>query len=198
MSARLPIWIVEGHTGEYSDRREWPVAAFPSKEQADVFMLICETWAAKNNLFRPRSRRGHVDPERHGPPMCLPEVLAWLKTQRGSGSADFGVGRDEDFDWMDNYQWRTSVSDAIQAGALNVPDPGVASADRDGVDYVVYALGLTILDRHSIDAFADALVALRPQLPTNDPLIPPDTGVEKASDVLRDGGLEEAISGTRS
>lgn len=28
------VWIVEGSTGEYSDRREWPVCAFTTEEKA--------------------------------------------------------------------------------------------------------------------------------------------------------------------
>lgn len=30
-----PIYVVMGHTGEYSDRREWPVCGYKTKEMAE-------------------------------------------------------------------------------------------------------------------------------------------------------------------
>lgn len=36
------IWIVMGSTGEYSDRNEWPVAAFASEEDAQARVIALD------------------------------------------------------------------------------------------------------------------------------------------------------------
>lgn len=35
------VWVVIGETGEYSDRREWCVAAFGNEEAAEAFAKLC-------------------------------------------------------------------------------------------------------------------------------------------------------------
>ncbi len=37
----MRIYVVEGHCGEYSDHRNWPVKAFRDEETAKTFMLAC-------------------------------------------------------------------------------------------------------------------------------------------------------------
>ena len=42
------IYVVEGSTGEYSDRSEWPVRAFTSEEKAKKFVEALAAWCDKN------------------------------------------------------------------------------------------------------------------------------------------------------
>ncbi len=42
------IWIVVGSTGEYSDYREWSVAAYTSKEEAEKHVELCKKWFDDN------------------------------------------------------------------------------------------------------------------------------------------------------
>ena len=44
------VFVVMGQCGEYSDKREWPVAAFAVKEVAEAFEFGCTQWAKKNAL----------------------------------------------------------------------------------------------------------------------------------------------------
>jgi len=39
------VWIVFGSTGEYSDRREWPVRGFIDKARAEAFEFAATRWA---------------------------------------------------------------------------------------------------------------------------------------------------------
>ena len=42
------IYLVSGSTGEYSDRRDWVVRAFRSKENAQGFVVTCENFVQKH------------------------------------------------------------------------------------------------------------------------------------------------------
>ena len=42
------IYIVFGTTGEYSDRTEWPVAAYADKAQAETHVTLAESWERLN------------------------------------------------------------------------------------------------------------------------------------------------------
>lgn len=48
MSDPAPIYIVMGTTGEFSDRSEWLVAAYASKEMAERHALLCAQWVEQN------------------------------------------------------------------------------------------------------------------------------------------------------
>lgn len=37
----MKIYVVEGHTGEYSDRNDWPVKAFVHEPAAQAFVDAC-------------------------------------------------------------------------------------------------------------------------------------------------------------
>ncbi len=41
----LPLWVVQGTTGEYSDRKEWLVAACVSETAAQKLEDACVGWA---------------------------------------------------------------------------------------------------------------------------------------------------------
>lgn len=41
------IWVVMGTTGEYSDRNDWPVVAFPDKARAEARIVACTQEANK-------------------------------------------------------------------------------------------------------------------------------------------------------
>lgn len=40
----MKIYIVYGETGEYSDRRDWPVLAYTDEALAEAHVLMCEEW----------------------------------------------------------------------------------------------------------------------------------------------------------
>lgn len=46
----MTIYIVEGSTGEYSDRREWSVKAFRSQEKAEAYVTLCEAWLREHRV----------------------------------------------------------------------------------------------------------------------------------------------------
>lgn len=42
------VYVVEGYTGEYSDRRNWLVKAFLSEEKAQQLVTMLEEWCRVN------------------------------------------------------------------------------------------------------------------------------------------------------
>lgn len=44
------IYIVEGSTGEYSDNRTWPIAAYESEESAKSHVAAADVWARANGV----------------------------------------------------------------------------------------------------------------------------------------------------
>lgn len=44
------LHVVMGTTGEYSDRREWPVRAFLSDAQAEEFVAVADAWLREHKL----------------------------------------------------------------------------------------------------------------------------------------------------
>jgi len=48
----VTIWVVFGTTGEYSDRSEWPVAAFFHEQAAQRRVLDCQEWLLANGCAR--------------------------------------------------------------------------------------------------------------------------------------------------
>ena len=53
------LWVVMGGTGEYSDRREWPVRAYMHKAAAEAEIVKLdaqakEIWAAKGENYYPK------------------------------------------------------------------------------------------------------------------------------------------------
>ena len=42
------VYVVSGETGEYSDRRNWPVVAFLEKAQAEAFCERLNAWCKEN------------------------------------------------------------------------------------------------------------------------------------------------------
>lgn len=48
----MKVWIVEGSTGEYEDRREWIVKAFVSKEHAMSLRTKLESVLKEEELHR--------------------------------------------------------------------------------------------------------------------------------------------------
>ncbi len=55
------IYVVEGSTGEYSDRNEWPVAAFTDEALAMEMVKRCEKFAPKDDLSY-QARRAAKNP----------------------------------------------------------------------------------------------------------------------------------------
>lgn len=49
------IYVVMGQTGEYSDRREWPVIASPCKAVAEKRAEDAADWARKNGYGTPEA-----------------------------------------------------------------------------------------------------------------------------------------------
>lgn len=47
---RSTVFIVTGSTGEYSDRRDWTVAAYLSEKQAQAHCLALEEWLRVNKM----------------------------------------------------------------------------------------------------------------------------------------------------
>lgn len=45
------VWIVQGHTGEYSDERDWSVAAFLDKGKAEQICEELNQWCKDRNLY---------------------------------------------------------------------------------------------------------------------------------------------------
>lgn len=45
------VYIVMGDTGEYSDRTEWPVLAFPSEEAAAGLVVKCEDFCREHGIL---------------------------------------------------------------------------------------------------------------------------------------------------
>jgi hypothetical protein len=43
----MRVFIVFGQTGEYSDRTDWPVKGFLSRERAEAFEMDATKWAKK-------------------------------------------------------------------------------------------------------------------------------------------------------
>lgn len=54
----MKIWIVEGVTGEYSDRSEWPVAAFLHEKVAMEFADRANAWLAEYGWSMTQNTRG--------------------------------------------------------------------------------------------------------------------------------------------
>lgn len=50
MSEERKVYVVMGGTGEYSDRREWPVAAYLDKAMADAHEDAAVRWARAHGL----------------------------------------------------------------------------------------------------------------------------------------------------
>lgn len=50
MSAHTFVYVIEGASGEYSDRQNWPVVAFLDKAKADERLEALEKWARDNRL----------------------------------------------------------------------------------------------------------------------------------------------------
>lgn len=180
MTAILPIFAVEGHTGEYSDRSEWIVAAFASRERADAFLLECENFAIDNHLFRHDNHRGRQNkraeermPGARAEPAALRAVLAWLKTQPHTTFTRFdggpvvldARGTTRDLGWTEIYDWKNALREAIAAGAVVPPDRLCADADYGGIDYVVVELRMSFTTRGDVEDFCDALIAIRQRLP---------------------------------
>lgn len=44
------IYVVEGSTGEYSDRAEWPVAAYRNEAEAAQLVLDATQWAMSQHV----------------------------------------------------------------------------------------------------------------------------------------------------
>lgn len=44
------VFVVMGATGEHSDRNEWPVFAFKSKEAADAYVDKLVAWCREHNI----------------------------------------------------------------------------------------------------------------------------------------------------
>ena len=55
----MKVWVVFGSTGEYSDRREWPVAAFFHVGTAQDRIRDCENWLLEHGCSRAAS--GDID-----------------------------------------------------------------------------------------------------------------------------------------
>ncbi len=49
----MKIYVVSGSTGEYSDRSEWPVKAFASKEKAEELVAAATARAKQIEATRP-------------------------------------------------------------------------------------------------------------------------------------------------
>lgn len=60
------IYIVEGSTGEYSDRREWPVMAYRNEEQAKAHVLKAQEWANQQRYDHGRVREDPRNPHDPG------------------------------------------------------------------------------------------------------------------------------------
>jgi len=43
-------FVVEGMTGEYSDRTEWPVRAYLDRAEAEAFLAYCESWERSHGM----------------------------------------------------------------------------------------------------------------------------------------------------
>lgn len=52
----MTIWVVMGTTGEYSDRREWPVRAFKRKKEAEELITAATQKAHEIFVVGPRYR----------------------------------------------------------------------------------------------------------------------------------------------
>lgn len=57
MSAK--VYVVMGTTGEYSDRKEWPVAAFTAEEGAAGLLTQLETWCREHGCHVTVRGRSH-------------------------------------------------------------------------------------------------------------------------------------------
>ena len=55
----MKIHIVEGHTGEYSDHRDWPIAAYYSEEKAKQHVVLATE--AANELYSKHDDYGDID-----------------------------------------------------------------------------------------------------------------------------------------
>lgn len=70
----MKIYVVFGTSGEYSDRREWPVKAFKSKEQAEV--LVINATQEANRIFSANGDKyydwdNEKDPNKYDPEMDM-------------------------------------------------------------------------------------------------------------------------------
>lgn len=53
------VYVVMGETGEYSDRRDWPVCAYVDDEPAaQAHVLRAEEWLRVNNVHQ--DQEGHL------------------------------------------------------------------------------------------------------------------------------------------
>lgn len=50
----MKIYIVYGSTGEYSDRNEWPVAAYADEALAQCHVAAATRWYQENDCFEKR------------------------------------------------------------------------------------------------------------------------------------------------
>lgn len=58
------VYVVMGSTGEYSDRREWAVRAFLSKDDAERLVRDGDDWARTNGVSPNHMSGDHVYYER--------------------------------------------------------------------------------------------------------------------------------------
>ena len=58
------IFLVEGQTGEYSDRTDWPVAAYESESEAAKHVAALDVWLRANGLHFDDDRYVNCDKRR--------------------------------------------------------------------------------------------------------------------------------------
>lgn len=63
------LYVVMGTTGEYSDRDEWPVAAYEEKELAELHVTLAEKRANELAAAEWRSYDGPKKPNEYDPDM---------------------------------------------------------------------------------------------------------------------------------
>ena len=70
MNLPVEIWVVFGSTGEYSDRSEWMVAGYTTKEAAEQHRDACRKWYDDNGgvelrhtYWRDNAQKNPLDPD---------------------------------------------------------------------------------------------------------------------------------------
>lgn len=60
IGGKTTIFVIEGRTGEYSDRVEWSVAAYLRKEDADAYLAQLEAWLLENKVHAELEGQGRL------------------------------------------------------------------------------------------------------------------------------------------